>query len=107
MKSLQNNSKISLGYSVILFTSPSCNPCKQMRSIIKNLENAHADKANFYEVNTIDNRDLPTEYHIKSVPTVIFQKNTEIKDRFAGFLDEVDIESKLMNLLFDFKEEGF
>ena len=78
-----------------------------MRSIIEKLEASHADKASFFEVNTVENRALSEEYKIKSVPTVVFKNGNEIKDRFAGFLDEVDIESKLMNLLFDFEDELF
>ena len=76
-----------------------------MRAIIRELENAHSDKATFYEVNTVENRELALSYNIKSVPTVVFKNGTLIKDRFAGFLDTVDIENKLMNLLFDFKDE--
>lgn len=105
MISLQENNDPNQGYSVILFTSPSCNPCKQMRSIIEKLEASHADKAGFFEVNTVGNRALSAVYKIKSVPTVVFKDGNEIKDRFAGFLDEVDIENKLMNLLFDFEGE--
>ena len=107
MKQLTNNTDINKEYSVILFTSPSCNPCKQMKLTILELEKSHGDKASFYEVNTVENRDLAAKYHIKSVPTVVFKSSTEIKDRFAGFLDEVDIESKLMNLLFGFESEDF
>ena len=105
MQQLEND--IKKGYSVILFTSPSCNPCKQMRKIIEVLEKNHSDKANFYEVNTVENRELSAVYKIKSVPTVVFKDGDLIKDRFAGFLDEVDIESKLMNLIFNFEGEGF
>ena len=76
-----------------------------MRSVIEKLAFLHADKANFFEVNTVENRVLSTAYKIKSVPTVVFKNGSQIKDRFAGFLDEVDIESKLMNLLFDFEKE--
>jgi len=76
-----------------------------MKDIITRLEKSHSNKATFYEVNTIVNLNLSKKYSIKSVPTVVFQSGTEIKDRFAGFLDEIDIESKLMNLLFDFENE--
>jgi len=75
-----------------------------MRIIIGALEKSHSSKANFYEVNTVENRSLAAAYNIKSVPTVVFKNGHQIKDRFAGFLDEVDIESKLMNLLFDFND---
>ncbi len=75
-----------------------------MRRTIQELENAHSDKARFFEVNTVENRDLTSIYNIKSVPTVVFKNGSQIKDRFAGFLDTVDIESKLMNLLFDFNQ---
>jgi len=77
-----------------------------MRKIIEDLAKIHSDKATFIEVNTIENRALAEKYKIKSVPTVIFINEGVIKDRFAGLLDVVDIESKLMNLLYDFNEEG-
>ena len=77
-----------------------------MRKIIADLAKNHSDKATFIEVNTIENRALAEKYKIKSVPTVIFINEAVIKDRFAGLLDEVDIESKLMNLLYDFNGEG-
>jgi thioredoxin 1 len=105
MQQILKNKDISTGYSVVLFTSPSCNPCKQMRQTIEELEAAHSDKVNFYEVNTVENRIMAETYKIKSVPKVVFKNGSEIKDRFAGFIDVVDIESKLMNLLFDFDDE--
>ena len=105
MKQLSNNKDVLSEYSVILFTSPTCNPCKQMKTTIEELEKSHADKANFYEVDTTTNRKLSKKYNIKSVPTVVFKKDNKITDRFAGFIDTVDIESKLMNLLFGFDED--
>lgn len=105
MQQLQNDKDVLSGFCVILFTSPTCNPCKQMRATIEELEKSHADKANFFEVDTTSNRILSKKYAIKSVPTVVFKKDNKITDRFAGFIDTVDIESKLINLLFGLDED--
>lgn len=76
-----------------------------MKMILESLENTHLDKANFYYVNITLNETLTKKYNIKSVPTTIFKKDDIVKDRFAGFIETVDLENKLMNLLFNFESE--
>ncbi|MCK5782133.1 MAG: thioredoxin family protein [Flavobacteriales bacterium] len=105
MKEVKDNIDIDDAHSVILFATAHCNPCKNMRKIIENLEASHSDKAKFYYLNTEKNESLSKKYSIKSVPTIVFKKGNVVKDRFAGFIDNVDLENKLMNLLFDFDEE--
>lgn len=95
------------GNSVILFSTPHCKPCKNMKKILEGLENSHSGKANFYNIDVEKQAELAAIYNIKSVPTTVFKKESEVKDRFAGFIDDVDLENKLMNLLFDFGDEDF
>jgi|LGOV01.1.fsa_nt_gb thioredoxin 1 len=106
MQAIINNKDITEGNSVLLFMTSSCNPCKNMKMILEELESSHADKANFYFVNTEQNEELTKKYNIRSVPTTIFKNGKSIKDRFAGFVETVDLENKLMNLLFDFEGEN-
>ena len=105
MKTVRDNLDINDNNSVMLFATPHCNPCKNMKMILEDLESTHSDKANFYYINTEANELLTKKYNIKSVPTTVFKNGNKIKDRFAGFIDTVDLESKLMNLLFDFDGE--
>jgi thioredoxin 1 len=106
MIEIKNNNDSIKGNHVMLFTTPHCNPCKNMKLILQELEKNHSDKIDFYFVDTTQNEKLAEQYKIKSVPTTIFKNDKAIKDRFAGFIETVDLENKLMNLLFDFDSEN-
>ncbi|MEN8139199.1 MAG: thioredoxin family protein [Bacteroidota bacterium] len=106
MKEIKNNNDINNGFSVILFMTPNCVPCKSMKKVLEEMESSHSDKATFYAVNTEENEKLARKYNIRSVPTTVFKNGKDIKDRFAGFIENVDLENKLMNLLFDFGAES-
>ena len=105
MEEILNNNDSIKGNHVLLFMTPNCNPCKNMKLILEELKKTHSDKVNFYFIDTSKNEKLINKYKIKSVPTTIFKSNDTIKDRFAGFIETVDLENKLMNLLFDFSTE--
>lgn len=105
MREIRNNSEPIKGNHILLFMTPHCNPCKNMKLILEELESNHSDKVDFYFVDTTKNQELTKKYKIKSVPTTIFKSESTIKDRFSGFIETVDLENKLMNLLFDFSSE--
>ena len=105
MKEIKNNNDSIKGNHILLFMTPHCNPCKNMKLILEELEKTHSDKVDFYYIDTAQNEKLTSKYTIKSVPTTIFKDEKTIKDRFAGFIETVDLENKLMNLLFDFGSE--
>jgi len=106
MKEIINNNDSIKGNHILLFMTPNCRPCKNMRTILEELEANHSDKVDFYFIDTTKNEKLTEKYKIKSVPTTIFKNDETIKDRFAGFIETVDLENKLMNLLFDFGSEN-
>lgn len=105
MKEIHNNNDSIKGSHILLFMTPHCNPCKNMKFILEELEINHSDKVDFYFVDTTQNKKLAIKYKIKSIPTTIFKSENTIKDRFSGFIEIVDLENKLMNLLFDFSNE--
>ncbi len=106
MKKINNNNDSIEGFNILLFATSSCNPCKNMKFILEDLEKSHSDKVAFFIVDINENTKLAKSYNIKSVPTTVFRKGNTIKDRFAGFIDTIDLENKLMNLLFDFSNES-
>jgi len=105
MKEIKDNKYLSSGSSILLFSTGGCNPCKNMKTILEKFEKLHGDKIKFYNIDVENNPLLASDYKIKSVPTTVFVKENKIKDRFAGFIDNIDLESKMMNLLFDIDEE--
>jgi len=69
---------------VIDFYAPWCRPCRDMMPLIKSLANRYADKALFVKVN-IDNLDaFATRHRIRGVPTFVFTKGGQERDRIVG-----------------------
>ena len=99
------NTKINNTNRVYLFTTSNCKPCLSMKIILEKFEVLHSDKIAFVYVDIEQNVEIARKYKIKSVPTTVFERDSMIIDRFAGFIDDVDLESKLMNLLFDLGNE--
>lgn len=61
---------------IIYFTASWCNPCKVMGPMLEQISsNIPVDK-----IDVDSNRDLVSQYHIKSLPTLILLQNgVEIK----------------------------
>lgn len=108
MKAIKNNNDIIKGKNILLFATPNCKPCKNMKQVLEQLEKDHLSSAeiNFYFIDATTNTKLASKYNIKSVPTTIFKNDDDIKDRFAGFIDNADLENKLINLIFGFEGEN-
>jgi len=68
---------------VIRFTASWCNPCKALAPVFKELE---ATMSNI-KFSTIDIEEQPlvtTQYKVRSVPTVIIEKDDTIVQTFVG-----------------------
>lgn len=104
MKALSKGNKLN-NFSLLLFTTPNCNPCKNMKKVVEALEKDHGDKLDFYLIDLEKTPEFQSIYNIKSVPTTILIKEGKIKERFAGLRTEDQVESSIMNLIFDIDQE--
>ncbi len=61
-----------------------CGPCKMIAPLIDQVSDAVGDSAVVGKVDVASQQELAREYGIQSIPTLLFFKNGEIKDKIVG-----------------------
>ncbi len=76
-----------------------CGPCQQMMPIFEELSKEYGDRCKFTKLNVDEAREISIQYGVTSVPTFIFIKNNEVKEKETGNMSKEDLEEKIKNLL--------
>jgi thioredoxin 1 len=76
-----------------------CGPCRALAPVIEELANEFDGKAVVGKCNVDDCDDLPMNFGIRSIPTLLFFKNGELVDKIVGAAPKADIAAKLDSLL--------
>ena len=71
-----------------------CGPCKKQDPILDELE-AEYDGVEFEKIDVDEEQDVANQYQVRSLPTVVIERDDEIVDRFVGFTQREDIEAAL------------
>ena len=76
-----------------------CGPCRALAPVIEELAGEYAGKAVIGKCNVDDCDDLPMNFGIRSIPTILFFKNGELVDRHVGVISKGDLAAKIDALL--------
>jgi len=76
-----------------------CGPCQMVGPILETLAAQYKDKAKIVKINIDEQRKLAIANKVMSIPTMLFIKNGEIKERFSGALPQSVLEEKLNVLI--------
>ncbi len=68
-----------------------CGPCKMISPLIDQVAESVSDTAVVGKVNVDTEQELAREYSIQSIPTILFFKNGEIKDKIVGAAVTADL----------------
>lgn len=71
-----------------------CGPCKKQDPILEELE-AEYDDVEFVKIDVDDEQDVANQYQVRSLPTVVVERDGDILERFVGFTQREDIEAAL------------
>ena len=85
--------------TVIDFWATWCGPCRALAPVVEELAQEFAGKAVVAKCNVDDCDDVPMNFGIRSIPTLIFFKNGQAVDRIVGVASKTDIAAKLNGLL--------
>lgn len=73
------------------YTASWCGPCKQLTPVFEDLQKEISD-VSFQTIDVDQNKEMTLNEGVRSVPTVIFEKDGEQVHRFSGFLPKSMIE---------------
>jgi thioredoxin 1 len=77
------------------FWAPWCGPCRMVAPVVEELSEEYSGKVNFFKMNTDENPSVPTQYSIRSIPSLLIFKGGELKDTIVGFRPKSDLKKRL------------
>lgn len=86
------------GLQVITFYSPSCAHCKRTESGIAELEAENAVSAEFVKCNVAEEASLSERFDVTMLPTLVFLKDGELKNKLTGFTHKLVIADQLSRI---------
>lgn len=84
---------------VIDFWALWCGPCKMVAPIIDELAKEYEGRVTIGKCDVDANSDVPAEYGIRNIPTVLFFKDGELVDKQVGSAQKTDFVKKIEKLL--------
>ena len=91
---------IESGKAVVVdFWATWCGPCIKLGPVVEELAEKYADKAVIGKLNIDDNDEIASENRVRNIPTVLFFKDGELKDRSVVLVKLSDLEEKLAKIL--------
>ena len=79
------------------FWAPWCGPCRMVAPILDELSEEFAGRAKIAKVNVDENQQIPAQFGIRSIPTLILFKNGQVvatqvgalpKSQLAAFVEQ-------------------
>jgi len=105
-KKLAEDAKVARHFSpfhvipaLVDFWAEWCGPCKTVSPLVDEIAKDFAGKLKVLKVNVDENQELATRYGIMSIPTLLFLKGGEEKDKIVGAVPKSKIEDKVKGLL--------
>ena len=84
---------------VIDFLAPWCGPCKMVGPIIDELAKEYEGRVIMGKCDVDENSDLPAEFGIRNIPTVLFFKDGALVDKQVGAVAKPAFVEKVEKLL--------
>jgi len=76
------------------FSAVWCGPCKMLDPVVKQLAGEWDGKVKVVKIDADENPNILTQYSVLGIPTLLFFKGGEIKERVTGYLPKDKLVAK-------------
>ena len=76
-----------------------CGPCRMVGQIMEALSNAYEGKVVVGKCDIEENEDIPMQYGVRNIPTILFFKNGQLVDKFVGAAAKGKFQEKFDKLI--------
>lgn len=87
--------------AVIKLGADWCGPCKTMEPIIDDIAEQLKDKAAVVSIDVDESPEITQEYRIRNIPTILYFKNGELKDKSVGAMVESELLDRINKLILE------
>ncbi|MBR5099716.1 MAG: thioredoxin [Bacteroidales bacterium] len=84
---------------VVDFWATWCGPCRMISPIIDKMAEKYAGRVNVVKCNVDESTDIPMQFGIRNIPTLLFFKGGELVGKSVGAVPQAEIERKIEELL--------
>lgn len=76
-----------------------CGPCRMVGPVLDELAKEYDGKIKIAKVNVDENQQVSMDYHIRSIPTLLFFKNGQMVKQLVGAHPKAKLVSEIQELL--------
>ena len=76
-----------------------CGPCRMVGPVVNEIAEEYEGKALVGKVNVDENPNTAAKFGIRNIPTILFIRNGEVKDKQVGAASKKDLTDKLNKIL--------
>ena len=76
-----------------------CGPCRMIAPIVDELAAEYEGKAVIAKCDVDSSSEVPVKYGIRNIPTILFFKDGELKDKIVGSTTKAHIVAKINSLI--------
>ena len=81
--------------AVVDFWAQWCGPCRAIAPIIEELSTEYEGSVLIGKVDVDANKELPMQYSIRSIPTILIIKGGEVLEKHVGSITKQALQSKI------------
>ena len=92
---------------VVDLWAPWCGPCRMMGPVMNELAEEYEGRVIVGKMNVDDNEEVPANFNVMNIPTLLFFKNGQLVNRHVGAARKADLQPLFDALLYEVSGFGF